>query len=91
VPHAAAKAALEALVRKLAVAMAPEVRVNGLAPGIVLPPDDLSADDVERLVARTPLRRIVPVEDLVSMALMLVANRSVTGQVVAVDAGRSVV
>jgi pteridine reductase len=91
VPHAAAKAALEALVRNLAVAMAPEVRVNGLAPGIVLPPDDLSADDVERLVARTPLRRIVPVEDLVSMALMLVANRSVTGQVVAVDAGRSVV
>ncbi len=91
VPHAAAKAALEALVRNLAVAMAPEVRVNGLAPGIVLPPNDLSADQVERLVARTPLRRIVPVEDLVSMALELVANRSVTGQVVSVDAGRSVV
>jgi pteridine reductase len=90
VPHAAAKAALEALVRNLAVALAPDVRVNGLAPGIVLPPDDLPADEVERLVGRTPLRRIVSVEDLVAMALALVENRSITGQIVAVDAGRSV-
>ncbi len=90
VPHAAAKAALEALVRNLAVALAPRVRVNGLAPGIVLPPDTLPAEEVERLVARTPLRRIVAVEDLISMALALVENRSVTGQVVSVDAGRSV-
>ena len=90
VPHAAAKAAVEALVRNLAVALAPRVRVNGLAPGIVLPPDGLSDEEVERLVARTALRRIVPVSDLVSMALALIENRSVTGQIVAVDAGRSV-
>lgn len=91
VPHAAAKAAVDALVRNLAVALAPGVRVNGLAPGIVLPPDDLPEAELERLVGRTPLKRLVAVEDLVSAALFLATNRSITGQVLAVDAGRSVV
>ncbi len=91
IPHVAAKAALDALVRNLAVALAPGIRVNGLAPGIVLPPEDLPRAEVDRLVARTPLRRVVPVEDLVSMAIAVIENRSMTGQVVAVDAGRAVV
>jgi pteridine reductase len=91
VPHATAKAAIDALVRNLAVALGPAVRVNGLAPGIVLPPDDLAPSAVERLVAGTPLKRKVEVSDLVSMAVALAANRSMTGQVVAVDAGRSCV
>jgi pteridine reductase len=91
VPHAAAKAAVDALVRNLAVALGPAVRVNGLAPGIVLPPPDLPAEVVRRLVARTPLRRKVAVSDLVSMAVAIASNRSMTGQIVAVDAGRSCV
>ena len=91
VPHAAAKAAIDALVRNLAVALGPAVRVNGLAPGVVLPPDDLAPATVERLVAGTPLKRKVEVSDLVSMAVVLASNRSMTGQVVAVDAGRSCV
>ena len=91
VPHCAAKAAVEALVRNLAVALGPSIRVNGLAPGIVLPPEDLPAEVVRRLVSRTPLRRQVAVADLVSMAVDISSNRSMTGQVVAVDAGRSIV
>ena len=91
VPHCAAKAAVEALVRNLAVALGPLIRVNGLAPGIVLPPEDLPAEVVSRLVSRTPLRRQVAVHDLVSMAVDISSNRSMTGQVVAVDAGRSIV
>ena len=91
VPHSAAKAAVEALVRNLAVALAPDVRVNGIAPGIVLPPADLDEAAVARLVARTPLGRMVAPADLVSMALAIVCNRSMTGQVVSVDAGRSIV
>jgi NAD(P)-dependent dehydrogenase (short-subunit alcohol dehydrogenase family) len=91
VPHAAAKAALNALVVNLAVAMGPEVRVNGLAPGVVLPPEELSQEDVLRLIVRTPLKRKVAVADFVSMAVAVVRNRSMTGQVVAVDAGRSCV
>ena len=91
VPHAAAKAAVDALVVNLAVALAPRVRVNGIAPGIVLPPDAMPASEVERLVARTPLRRRVDVADLVALAVAMAANRSLTGQVLAVDAGRSIV
>jgi len=91
VPHAAAKATMNALVVNLAVALAPRVRVNGIAPGIVLPPDDLADDVVARLVARTPLKRRVAVEDVVRAAVDLAENRSATGQILAIDAGRSVV
>jgi pteridine reductase len=90
-PHAVSKAAVDALVRNLAVALGPSVRVNGIAPGIVLPPEDVPPEEVARLVARTPLGRAVSVDDLVSAALYLASNRSITGQVLAVDAGRSVV
>jgi pteridine reductase len=89
IPHAAAKAALEALVRSLAVALAPEVRVNAVAPGVVLPPADMDPDVVERLVAKTPLGRRVAVEDVCDAVLFLAANPSITGHVLDVDAGRS--
>jgi len=91
VPHAAAKAAINALVRNLAVALGPSVRVNAIAPGVVMPPADMSREAVDALVARTPLGRPVAVADLMSMAVAILENRSMTGQVVAVDAGRSAV
>lgn len=91
VPHAAAKAAIDSLVVNLAVALSPRVRVNGIAPGIVLPPEEMTREEVDRLVARTPLRRRVATDDLVAVAVAMVRNRSLTGQVLAVDAGRSVV
>ena len=91
VPHAAAKAAINALVRNLAVALGPSVRVNAIAPGIVMPPADMSREAVDALVAKTPLGRPVAVADLMSMAVAILENRSMTGQVVAVDAGRSAV
>ncbi len=89
VPHAAAKAAINALVRNLSLALGPDVRVNGLAPGIVLPPETMPPESVDALVAKTPLRRPVAVADLVAMAVAILENRSMTGQVVAVDAGRT--
>ena len=52
-----------------------------------LPPADLPSAEVERLVSRTPLRRSVPVEDVVSAAFLLSTNRSVTGQILSVDGG----
>lgn len=91
VPHAVAKAAVNALVRNLAASMGPWVRVNGVAPGIVLPPPDMPDTQVERLVARTPLATLVRVEDVVGAVTSLVSNRSITGQILAVDAGRGIV
>jgi pteridine reductase len=91
IPHCAAKAALQSLVVNLAAALGPRVRVNGIAPGIVLPPESLLAEELARLVERTPLKRQVAVEDLVNSAVHLIENRSITGQILAVDAGRSIV
>jgi pteridine reductase len=90
IPHAVAKAAINALVRNLAVALGPSVRVNAIAPGVVMPPAAMSAEAVQALVARTPLARKVDVVDLTAMAVALLENRSMTGQIVTVDAGRSV-
>jgi NAD(P)-dependent dehydrogenase (short-subunit alcohol dehydrogenase family) len=91
IPHAAAKAALNALVRNLAVALGPNVRVNAVAPGIVLPPADMTPETTASLVGKTPLARQVEIPDLMAMALAILENRSMTGQIVAVDAGRSIV
>ena len=91
IPHAAAKAAINALVRNLAVALGPSVRVNAVAPGVVLPPEDMSPEAIATLVDKTPLKRPVAVADLMAMAIAILENRSMTGQVVAVDAGRSIV
>jgi pteridine reductase len=91
IPHAVAKAAINALVRNLAVALGPEVRVNAIAPGVVMPPAEMSAEAVAALVARTPLARKVDVADLTAMAIAVLENRSMTGQIVTVDAGRSIV
>ena len=88
--HCAAKAAMNSLVANLAVALGPEVRVNGIAPGIVLPPDDFPAEKLARIVAKTPLHRAVAVPDLIALALSVLSNQSMTGQVVTVDAGLSV-
>jgi pteridine reductase len=90
IPHSAAKAAVNALVRNLAVALGPRVRVNAIAPGVVMPPADMSADAVAALVAKTPLARKVDVADLTAMAVAILENRSMTGQVVTVDAGRTI-
>jgi len=91
IPHGAAKAAINALVRNLAVAMGPDVRVNAVAPGVVMPPAEMSAEAIAALVAKTPLARQVDIADLMAMAIAILENRSMTGQVVPVDAGRSIV
>jgi pteridine reductase len=91
IPHAAAKATINALVLNLAVAMGPNVRVNAVAPGVVLPPAEMSAEAIAALVAKTPLARQVDIADLMAMVIAILENRSMTGQVVPVDAGRSIV
>ncbi|AUX48594.1 3-ketoacyl-ACP reductase [Sorangium cellulosum] len=90
-PYSVSKAALAHLVRGLAVALAPDVRVNGVAPGTVLPP--LSSSDeatLARLRERIPLRRIGEAGDVARAVVFLAENDFITGQVLAVDGGASV-
>ncbi len=86
--HAVSKAGLVQLTRVLARALAPDVRVNAIAPGTVLPPEEFDESDVRRLRERIPLRRIGSADDVVRALLYLVAAEFVTGEVLVVDGGR---
>jgi pteridine reductase len=83
------KAALSMLTQVLAVELAPHVRVNGVAPGTVLPPESLGAEEREQLRARIPLERFGTPEDVgATVRFLITGSDFVTGQVIAVDGGR---
>jgi pteridine reductase len=86
--HAVSKAALAHLTRVQARALAPDVRVNAVAPGAVLPPDDYPQERWRALRDRTPLQRLGTPEDVARAVLFLAQADFVTGQVLAVDGGR---
>lgn len=87
VPHSAAKAGLENLTLSLAQALAPAVRVNSVAPGIILPPDTMSAEQIERLVQRTLVGHIGAPDDVVRALLFLLTSPFITGHSLVVDGG----
>jgi NAD(P)-dependent dehydrogenase (short-subunit alcohol dehydrogenase family) len=86
--HAVSKAALAHLTRVQARALAPDVRVNAIAPGAVLPPDDWSAERWEALARRAALRRVGSTDDVLQAVLYLADASFVTGHVLPVDGGR---
>ncbi len=92
--YTAAKGGLLALTRALARDLGPEVRVNGIAPGTILwPDDDTWRDEVsrQRIISQTALKRIGEPDDIAKAVQFLVAEAPyITGQVLAVDGGRSV-
>jgi len=88
--YAASKAGLAALTRLLALEWAPDVRVNGVAPGAVLLPDSLGRERRERILARIPMGRLGTPEDVARAVLFLASEPFVTGQILSVDGGRSV-
>ena len=88
--HAVSKAAVEGLVRALAVELAPEVSVNGVAPGTVLVPEGTSQEDADKLARRVPLRRNGDPDDIARTVLFLCAGPAfITGQIIPVDGGKS--
>ena len=94
IAYTAAKGGLLALTRSLARELGPEVRVNGVAPGtIVWPEDDAWKDDLarQRIINQTALKRVGDPDDVAKVVeFLLGAAPYVTGQVIAVDGGRSV-
>jgi pteridine reductase len=90
--YCAAKAGLWMLTQSLARELAPEVRVNGVAPGPVLWPDGpMDADVQAQILERTALRRIGSPEDIAKAVLFFVTDAPyVTGQILPVDGGRTV-
>jgi NAD(P)-dependent dehydrogenase (short-subunit alcohol dehydrogenase family) len=88
VPYSVSKAGVLALTTGLARALAPDVRVNAIAPGTVLLPDGSDAAERERAVGRVPLKRLGSPEDIARAALYLIESDFVTGEVLTVDGGQ---
>ena len=87
--YCSAKAANRMLVESLALELAPEVRVNGIAPGAILwPTNGLDKAARESLLAQIPLQRLGGSEAIASSVLYLATNDYVTGEIVRVDGGR---
>jgi len=86
--HAVSKAALAHLTRVQARALAPHVRVNAIAPGAVLPPDDWSEERWAALADGAPLQTVGSPDDVVEAVLFFVDAGFVTGQILAIDGGR---
>ncbi|MYH51788.1 MAG: SDR family oxidoreductase [Gemmatimonadetes bacterium] len=85
--HSVAKAGLLHLTRVMARRLAPEVRVNAIAPGAVLLPAHYSEADAERVRDRVPLGRIGSPGDVVEAVRFLAGADYVTGEVIVVDGG----
>jgi pteridine reductase len=90
--YSVAKSGLAALTRALALELAPEVRVNAIAPGAIAWPEDgqFEPRERERILATTPLARLGAPEEIARAVHFLITAPFVTGQVLAVDGGRSV-
>jgi NAD(P)-dependent dehydrogenase (short-subunit alcohol dehydrogenase family) len=87
--HGISKAGVVHLTRVAARALAPEVRVVGIAPGAVLPPGETSDEELARLAAGAALRRNGSPDDVVRALLYLLSADFVTGEVLVVDGGRT--
>lgn len=94
VVYSTAKAGLVNLTRSLARELAPEVRVNGVAPGaIIWPEDEAWSDELsrQRIINSTLLKRVGDPEDIAKAVYFLIADAPyITGQIIAVDGGRSI-
>ncbi len=88
IPYAASKAAISHLTVLLANVLAPDVRVNAVAPGLIDTPWTADWDEVRAFVrSQAPMQRVGTPQDVAHMVLALVGARYVTGEVVLVDGG----
>ncbi|MEO6023500.1 MAG: SDR family oxidoreductase [Burkholderiales bacterium] len=83
-----AKIALEGATRTLAMALAPLIRVNAVAPGLTLRSGDQTPDNFAAAQRMTPLSRAGNMEDIVAATLFLLQTRSITGQTIFIDGGQ---
>jgi pteridine reductase len=90
VPHGISKAGVVQMTRALARVLAPRIRVNAIAPGVVLLPEGWAPASADRLAATTPMKRIGSPDDVLRALDYLLDAEFVTGEVLLVDGGRHV-
>jgi NAD(P)-dependent dehydrogenase (short-subunit alcohol dehydrogenase family) len=82
-----AKKSLRTLTLEMAYRFGPAVRVNGVAPGPVLPAARQSGEHFKRMIAATPLKSEIKLEDIAATVRFLIENPSITGEILHVDGG----
>lgn len=88
IPYAASKAALNHMTRLLALSLAPDIRVNAVAPGLVDTPLTASWVQAQQLwQERSPMQRAARPEDIAQVVAMLVASHYLTGEILLSDGG----
>lgn len=88
--HGLSKAGVVAMTRSLAKKLAPDIRVNCVAPGAVLLPEGWPEEERRKIIASTPLRRIGDPDDVAQAVIYLATATYVTGEVLIVDGGRRI-
>jgi NAD(P)-dependent dehydrogenase (short-subunit alcohol dehydrogenase family) len=89
--YTVSKAGLESLTKMLARALAPAIRVNAIAPGLVLPSDVVTPEQWKKLVEKLPLKRAATLDEVTSALEFLIKNGYITGQTIVVDGGYSLI
>jgi pteridine reductase len=90
--YCAGKAALVNLTLSLARELAPEVTVNGIAPGVVEWPDDMPQDQRDAYLKKVPLARAGTPDDVANLVHFLATGgKYITGQIIRLDGGRAIV
>ncbi|MDX2128151.1 MAG: SDR family oxidoreductase [Chloroherpetonaceae bacterium] len=87
-PYTAAKAGIENLIRVFAKEFAPEILVNGIAPGTLLLHEQRDKPFEDAILQKIPLQRLGSPEDVVKALMFLVSSDYITGQIITVDGGR---
>ena len=89
--YSAAKAGLEAITKGLARELAPEIKVNAIAPGAMLEPPDVSwtEEQKNKVIETIPLKRMGSEKDIANAVKFLANSKYITGQTIKVDGGRS--
>ncbi len=89
-PYVVSKGAVRHMMKTLALELAPDIRVNAVAPGTVMPPPSYDAQALQRLARAIPLARLGNPDDIARAVLFLASSPFITGHELAVDGGRSV-
>jgi len=89
--YSAAKAGLEAVTKGLARELAPEIKVNAIAPGAMLEPPDVTwtEEQKSKVIDSIPLKRMGSEKDIADAVKFLAHSQYITGQIIKVDGGRS--
>ncbi len=89
--YSAAKAGLESVTKGLARELAPEIKVNAIAPGAMLEPPDVTwtEEQKNKVIDSIPLKRMGSEKDIAEAVKFLAHSQYITGQIIKVDGGRS--